>query len=147
FSLRVTKYHALPSTTTIVAMKDDRVLATVSIIRDGSLGFPSSQIIDTTHLRSGGKRVAEISALAVHRDYRESRGELLWPLLVYMYRYCTKLFGVDSLLISVHPSHFPFYEALLGFKPLMQTAVSEYEFANNNAAICGVLDLREAYDR
>ena len=37
--LRVTPYHALPTTTTLCAKFDGRVVGTITIIRDGVFGF------------------------------------------------------------------------------------------------------------
>ena len=63
--LRVTKYHALPSTTTIVAMIGDEVVGTVSLIRDGNYGFPSDCLVDKDELRANKLRLVEVSSLAV----------------------------------------------------------------------------------
>ena len=38
--MRVTIYHALPTTTTLCAKFDDQVVGTLSLIRESAIGFP-----------------------------------------------------------------------------------------------------------
>lgn len=44
--LRVTIYHALPTTTTLLAKYDGRVVGTLSLIRDSALGFSMQKIFN-----------------------------------------------------------------------------------------------------
>lgn len=145
--MRVTIYHALPSTSTIIAVYRGRVVATVSVIRSNPLGLPLEAIFDTTLLKLGGSRIAEISSLAVHRDFRGRRGEILFPLLKFLYEYCVRFFGVDSMLIAVNPRDADFYDALLFFEPIEKKTVTNYDFVNGAPAVGRHLNLRVAYDR
>lgn len=143
--LRVTSYHALPSTTTVVAMIGDEVLGTFSIIRDGLFGFPSDSIVDTNHLRVYGLRIAEISALAINPKHRKNSGQILWPMLSYLVRYCIHYFGIDALVIAVHPTHYPFYKHILCFETLTEKVIKKYDFVNDMPAMCGTLNMRDMY--
>ena len=42
--LRVTKFHSLPSTTTLVAVENGAVVGTVSLVRRNSFGLPLESI-------------------------------------------------------------------------------------------------------
>lgn len=144
--LRITRYHALPTTTTICALWDGRVVGTISMVRDGIFGFPLQQAFDLAEVKARGGNVAEISALAVHRDFRATGGTILFPLLKYMYQYCTQYFDTRHLLIAVNPNRIEFYESLLFFERLREQVVDRYDFANGAPAIGATLDLQRAYE-
>ena len=44
--LRVTIYHALPTTTTLCAKYDGQVVGTITLIRESVLGVPAQAIFD-----------------------------------------------------------------------------------------------------
>ena len=142
--LRVTVYHALPTTTTICALWDGKVVGTISMVREGIFGFPMQQAFDLAPVRAKGGQVAEVSALAVHEDYRASGGAILFPLLKFMYEYSTRYFDTQHLVIAVHPSRIEMYESLLYFERLPANTVDSYDFANGAPAIGATLDLRLA---
>ena len=50
--MRVTIYHALPTTTTLCAKYDGRVVGTISMIREGVFGFPLQSVFDLSHIRA-----------------------------------------------------------------------------------------------
>ncbi len=140
--MRITKYHALPSTSTLIALWDDQVVGTISLVRDGSFGLPSDAILDLSSYRKTGSRLVEVSGLAVNRQFSHMRGEILFPLLKFMYEYCIHCFGADHLIISVNPSWIDFYEALLGFVRIREEKIDHYDFVNGAPAVGGILDLR-----
>lgn len=65
---RITLFHCLPSTTTLVAKRNKEVIATISIIRDGIFGIPAQDLVNLTRFRVPGKRMAEVSSLAMRND-------------------------------------------------------------------------------
>ncbi|MBN8542576.1 MAG: PilZ domain-containing protein [Deltaproteobacteria bacterium] len=142
--MRLTKYHTLPSTTTIVAKVDDEVVGTVSLVRNGLFGSPVEEIFDLSEYRQNGERVCEVSSLAVARKYSGQRGKILFPLLNYLYQYSEKCFRVDYLAIAVNPMWWDFYEHILLFKRLRKDMVGSYSFVNGAPAVGGILDLRTA---
>src|SRR5512133_529870 len=77
--MRVTIYHALPTTTMLCAKYDDQVVGTVSLIRESALGVPLQAIYDLGSLRLKEGQIAEVSALAVHREFRRTGGSILFP--------------------------------------------------------------------
>jgi GNAT superfamily N-acetyltransferase len=142
--LRVTPYHALPTTTTLCAKVNGQVVGTLSIVREGILGFPMQSAFDIASVRAKQGRIAEISALAIHPGFRKTGGSILFPLMKFMYEYCTQYFDTRHLLIAVNPNHIEMYESLLFFRRLTTDGVACYDFANGAPAIGATLDLQEA---
>ena len=142
--LRATIYHALPTTTTLCAKFDGEVVGTLSLIRESVFGFPLQAIFDLKEIRVRGGKIAEVSALAVHPDFRKTGGVILFPLMKFMYEYCTTFFDTRHLVIAVHPTRIEMYESLLFFNRLTENEVANYDFANGAPAVGASLDLRTA---
>jgi GNAT superfamily N-acetyltransferase len=142
--MRITQYHALPTTTTLCAKFEGKVVGTISMIREGVLGFPLQSIFDLESVRAKGGNIAEISALAVHPDFRKTGGAILFPLMKFMHKYCTEYFDTRHLVIAVNPEKIELYEALLFFERLQEMPVEKYDFANGAPAVGAVLDLKHA---
>ncbi|OWQ92062.1 hypothetical protein CDN99_06820 [Roseateles aquatilis] len=142
--LRVTIYHALPTTTTLCAKYDGAVVGTISMVREGVFGFPLQSVFDLEDVRAKGGKIAEISALAVAPAFRKTGGAILFPLMKFMHQYCTQYFDTRHLVIAVNPDKIELYEALLFFKRLKEQTVDNYDFANGAPAVGATLDLEEA---
>ncbi len=142
--LRVTPYHALPTTTTLYARFDGEIVGTLSIVREGVFGFPLQSVFDLSTLRAQPGRIAEISALAVHPTFRKTGGTVLFPLMKFMYEYCTRFFDTRHLVIAVNPNRVELYESLLFFRRLQAQVVDNYDFAGGAPAIGATLDLSAA---
>lgn len=142
--MRVTIYHALPTTTTLCALWDGEVVGTISLIRESPFGFPMQRIFDLTAVRQVGGALAEVSALAVHARFRNTGGIILFPLMKFMYEYCRQYFDTRHLLIAVNPNRIEMYESLLGFGRLAARVVDRYDFANGAPAVGATLDLENA---
>jgi len=142
--LRVTIYHALPTTTTLCAKLDDQVIGTLSLIRESAIGFPLQRIFDLTEVREKAGYIAEVSALAIHPKFRRTGGTILFPLMKFMYEYCTTFFDTRHLVIAVNPRHIEMYESLLFFRRLNANMVENYDFVNGAPAVGATLDLKYA---
>jgi hypothetical protein len=142
--LRVTPYHALPTTTTLCAKFDGEVVGTLSLVREGVFGFPMHGAFDLSAVRAREGRIAEVSALAVHPRFRRTGGTVLFPLMKFMYEYSTVHFDTRHLVIAVHPNRVELYEALLLFERLAGQPVERYGFAGGAPAIGATLDLQTA---
>lgn len=142
--MRITPYHALPTTTTLCAKYDGRVVGTISMIREGVFGFPMQAAFDLSPVRASEGQIAEISALAVHPDFRKTGGSILFPLMKFMYEYCTQYFDTRHLVIAVNPDRIEMYESLLFFERLQENTVDHYDFANGAPAVGATLDLQRA---
>jgi GNAT superfamily N-acetyltransferase len=142
--LRVTVYHALPTTTTLLAKLDDEVIGTISLVRESALGFPMQKIYHLGDIRRAGGTIAEVSSLAVDHRYQKQGGIVLFPLLKFMYEYSTRFFDTRHLVIAVNPNRIGLYEAILFFNRLHQNKVAHYDFVNGAPAIGAHLDLKLA---
>ena len=139
--MRVTIYHALPTTTTLCAMYDGEVVGTLSLIRESVFGFPLQSVFNLQEVREKEGRLAEVSALAVHPKFRNTGGTILFPLMKFMYDYCSTFFDTRHLVIAVNPNRIEMYESLLFFERLKQAGVDNYDFANGAPAIGASVDL------
>ena len=142
--MRINIYHALPTTTTLCAKFDGEVVGTLSLIRESVFGFPLQSEFDLQEVREKKGRIAEASALAVHPKFRNTGGTILFPLMKFMYEYCTTLFDTRHLVIAVNPNRIEMYESLLFFERLKQATVENYDFANGAPAIGASVDLHQS---
>ncbi|MDR2838696.1 MAG: GNAT family N-acetyltransferase [Azonexus sp.] len=142
--MRVTLYHALPTTTTLCAKWDGEVVGTISLIRESVFGFPLQKVFDLSAVRGKGGNLAEVSALAVHPQFRKTGGAILFPLMKFMYEYSSEYFDTRHLLIAVNPNRIEMYESLLFFERLTANVVDNYDFANGAPAVGAALDLYQA---
>jgi hypothetical protein len=140
--MRATIYHALPTTTTLIAVDNGRVVGTATVVRDNRLGLPLDKVFDASALRKNSHRLAEITSMVIHKDYRrEKGGQILFPLIRLMYEYSTSCFGVNHLVITIHPKDVYFYTSLLLYKIIPNSGVKDYLGA---PAIALHLDLQQA---
>jgi hypothetical protein len=143
--LRVTKYHILPSTAVLVAVVDDEVIGTVSLIKRSDFGMPFDTVFSAAEDIAPGESVAEVSSLAVRRDYQGKRDIVLLPLIKYLVEYCECYFGVDTLVMTCHPDRFAIYQALAGWHPIEQEVVENYGFAKGAPAQGGIANIADTY--
>jgi hypothetical protein len=142
--MRATMYHALPTTTTLCAKCDERVVGTISLIRKSPFGFPLQSVFDLSSVEAEPGQIAEVSALAVHPEFRKTGGAILFPLMKFMRQYCATYFDTRHLVIAVNPYHIEMYESLMMFRRLPQNTVANYDFANGAPAVGATLDLSAA---
>lgn len=117
--MRITKYFALPSTTTLIATWNGEVVATLSVVRRTAMGLPLENTFDISDICEGGSKVvAEVSALAISKSFRGSRGETLLPLCKFFWEFTTRYMNLDRIVIAVNPSISDFYESILLFKKI-----------------------------
>jgi hypothetical protein len=115
-----TPYHVLPETVTLVAGRDGRVHATMSLVPDTSLlGLPMEGLHgpEVAALRREGRRLAELTGLA---DSGLTLGEFVQVLAAFikiaMHYHLRQ--GGDSWVIAAGPRRRDFYLKVLGFGPL-----------------------------
>ena len=142
--LRTTIYHALPTTTTLCAKRDGKVVGTLSLIRQSAFGFPLQAIAQLGEIRAVGGNIAEISALAVHEDHRSAGRTILFALMKLLFWQCSQVFNIRHLLMAAHPKHIRIYEGLLFFKRLSQYEVVSYDFVNGAPALGAWVDVQDA---
>lgn len=142
--MRIVKYFALPSTTTLIALYDDEVVGTISIIRRASFGLPMETVFDLSDFVDRNEIIAEVSSLAIDSRFRQHRGALFLPLLKYFWEFIEGFMNLNSIVITVNPTMTDFYEGFLGFKRLKQAKTEKYDFANGNPGIGMYLNVQNA---
>jgi hypothetical protein len=118
--LRVMPYHLWSDTQVFVALHQDRVIGSVTLVRDGiehGLPMESTYPEAIQKLRSKGVRIGEICCLCVGSDNPNSSTELFAGLTRIM-TFHARFMQLDSLLAVVHPRHGKFYRHAMGFKEI-----------------------------
>jgi hypothetical protein len=117
---RFTPFHALPGTATLVALADDRVVATLTLVPDTKiLGLPMESIYgaEVAQLRAAGLRPAEAISLA-DTDLTIREFVQVFKALIKLAMQYHAGRGGDSWIITVNPRHSSFYQKVLGFVPM-----------------------------
>lgn len=131
--LRVTKYHALPTTTLCVVKHFDKVIGTFTIIQDSIFGLPIDATSDITELRKRNSKIAEISSLAIAKDSGLRRGKLMFPVINFIHLYCQEVGNINALVAVVNDTAKFFYEDIICFKPLsVKEEANEYSYVKHN---------------
>lgn len=139
--IRLNKFNTLSTTIILVAKWKDEVVGTLSIIPDSALGIPSEQSWDLAHFKSGGRQIAEISALSIKKGFRKQRGSLLLPLCKLMYYFCTKVLQLDGIIISTKIEVEPFYTDVLLFEKIELGSQNQNKAVKGNPSTCCHLTL------
>lgn len=138
--MRILKHFAMPTTATLVVLWGDQVVGTVSLIRDNAFGLPLEKIFNLNTLRKNNFHIAEVSSLAIDKNFRIKNGQLLFPLFQAVYIFGRDILNVDALVIAVNPVWRDFYLGFYGFKPLEAKTVDNYDFVNGAPAVGCYLD-------
>lgn len=145
--LRITPYHALPSTTILSAFRGGRVIGTVSMIKASSFGLPIESAYDLSHLKAEDRGMAEVASLCIAREYSGERHEVLFPLLRYLYEYSIRYSAIDLLVTLVELSELDFYEGLLDFRKIEDRVVENCRYSDSSTLQGEVWDLNLALSR
>jgi hypothetical protein len=115
--LRIRTFETLPEMATFVAELEQEIIAVMSIVPDSeAMGLPSDgafgQEIDS--LRRSGRRVCEITNLAVVGQHRRSNA---FPELTRACFAQALAWQCDDIFIAISPGHAAFFEGVLQFEP------------------------------
>jgi hypothetical protein len=115
--VRVTPYHLLPTTNVFVAARQRRTACTVTLIGDGPLGLPMESVYPelVEERRARGLYVGEVSCLAFE-SMPINQFLLVFLQLTRLMAQYARRYGMDQLLIAVHPQHARFYRRFMGFE-------------------------------
>lgn len=150
--MRFSAHSLMPGTATVVALRGERVIGTISLIEDTPLGIPmeSTHPQEVAAVRATGRRFAEVSTLAVAREHRDRL--VAMQLYNAMYRWAARHRGVEVLLLAVHPRIGSFFRHVLMCEQLGPTR--SYDSLHGAASAPLLLDLtvvprfyRARYDR
>ncbi|MEW5895759.1 MAG: hypothetical protein AB1650_08415 [Candidatus Omnitrophota bacterium] len=149
--LQASVYNALPQTTTFVALVDDVVTATATIIPDSPLELPMDDLYhaELNELRGEGKKLCEVSMLASSSELfgegvslmlNAKKMFLIFFLFKYIFDYVRIELGVDYICIAVNPKHANTYDSLF-FKNL-GGGMKYYSKVNGAPAIAKCLNVQ-----
>jgi hypothetical protein len=115
--LRLRIFEALPEMATFIATADGHLAAVMSVVADSpDLGLPSDHCFkpELDELRRQGRKVCEITNLAVDERYRNST---TFPELTRVVFAQALAEGCDDVFIAISPGHARFFEEVLQFDP------------------------------
>lgn len=142
--MRVSKYHALPTTVVFIALWRKRVVGTVSIIQDSFFGLPIEEKLDLSGCRKNKKIMVEIASLAVHGAVQDDKGLVLFPLIKIAFEYCSKYLGADYLVAEVTPDDFDFFEGVLSFSRIPDFLLKNHFRTSNSTVFGEIIDIKAA---
>jgi hypothetical protein len=114
--IRVRAFEALPQMVTFLAQIAGKTVAVMSIVQDSAaLGLPSDKAFakEIGVLRAQGRRVCEITNLAVLSEYRRSNA---FPELTRATYAQARAWHCDDEFIAISPGHATFFEDVLQFE-------------------------------
>ena len=137
--MRVSPYHMLPTTQMFVAMIDDEVIFSVSLVPNGALGLPMESIYprEVAQRRRLGQRLAEVTCLADRPSSLRDSFPVFLQLCRLMVQYACRQ-QIDQILVAVHPRHVGFYRRTLRFELIGNQR--DYPMVRNRPAVPLVLD-------
>lgn len=133
--MRVHKYFLLPTTVTLIVLYNNKVVGTMSIIRRTNLGLPMEHQFDLSNYLKDGRAVAEISSLAIDKNFKGQSGTVFFAICKYFHEIITTVMNIQKVFIAVNPSMADFYEGLLLFDKINEKKISNYQFANGAPAV------------
>jgi hypothetical protein len=144
---RLSLFHALPTTSVIVVRDGSRVAATLTLIEDATLGLPMDELYrqELNLLRVRGRRLSEVSALALDPRYRAHGVSIVMRMMRVTYAFAAIIARRDDICIAVNPRHVDFYRNALNFQTL--GALKRYKTVNGAPAVAMRLDLEWARER
>lgn len=115
--VRINAFLAMPGSMRLVAVKQGKVIGTVSLVPDEDLGLPMDDTYgeEVAVLRQQGRRLVEVGALAIDKAYRHSGLALLMCKGVY---WLGKSMGATDLVAGVRPMGEVIYRDLICFERL-----------------------------
>ena len=114
----LTLYHVLPGSRTILIKAAERIVATATYVPDSPLGLPSERVFgpEVQEIRAAGRRIVEISGLAIEESVRANDRTNLAVWLFHTIEDLARASGnTDDLVITVNPRHVSYYSGRLGF--------------------------------
>jgi hypothetical protein len=146
-------FCALPDSRTLILENNGQVQGTLTLIPDSICGVPMENHFNSEigALRSQGRRIAEVSLLALDSSlFGKKSFSLLDPKkFAYLFRLVRLVLNyshatdITDLVISVHPKH-KFLYSYIGFKEIGN--VKAYRAACDNPALPMSLDLSAFFE-
>ena len=143
-NIRVSPYNALPSTTTFVVKKGNKVIATVTLIPDSAMGLPMDKIYskECDALRKKGRRISEVSQLSIDSRifpkgwfsmFNFNKLIFVFRLFKLVFDYARHVVGLDELCIAVNPRHQYLYKFLFFEAIVLESAILFFRVLKSNS--------------
>ena len=118
FARRVVPYHLKSTTTTFIAYRGGTAVCTTTLIGDSEDGLPLEALYpaEIERKRMAGLRLAEVSCLAGCGSGSDRNFHRLFMKLMRILGQHAERFGIDQLVVAVHPRHARYYERTMGFQ-------------------------------
>ncbi|MFH1022776.1 MAG: hypothetical protein V1809_05255 [Planctomycetota bacterium] len=118
FRVHFCLHDILPETRTLVAVRDGRVIAAMTLVFDSTLGLPSGRLYpaELGALHMTGRRAVEISKLSLDRDLGIRGLIVLSGLFRLAWLLACKVRDMTDFVVLVEPHHENFYVKSLLFK-------------------------------
>jgi len=148
-TLRLSMHNALPATATFIAVLENEIFSTATVVADSKLGLPMDESYheELSQLRKQNKKLCEVTMLAsntslftegVSMMLNSKKMFLIFNLFKLIFDYAIQYLKLDCICISINPKHSLTYDFLL-FKDL--GGLKQYDKANGAPAIAKFLDL------
>jgi hypothetical protein len=136
---RLSLHNALSATRVFVARAGGRVVGTMTLIADSPLGLPMEETYtdELRRLRNARGSLAEVSALAMDREYQSSGVPILLRMIRMLVIYAAQT--ESDLCIAVNPHHAAFYRKAFHFQEI--GGLRQYGKVNGAPAVALRLDL------
>lgn len=143
--LRANFWNALPATYTLIAEKNGHLEGTLTCVMDSEAGLPidSFSSLELQKLRQEGRRLCELSGLAVNSQHAEATTIL--RLFRYALALTTGFLNGSDFVITVHPRHAGFYKEVVLFEELARK--QQYPQVNGAPGVLLRLDLETMQER
>ncbi|MCO8122514.1 hypothetical protein NHH03_12265 [Stieleria sp. TO1_6] len=117
WGMRIQPFHLWPETQLICGMVDGECVATVTLVIDENDRLPMEELFhaEVQQQRAAGRRMAELSSLAIAPWFERSKTEAFAKLTSAAVQFARSQ-GVDQLVATVHPRHAKLYKRLMGFE-------------------------------
>jgi len=149
--MRYSLFNILPTTTTFIALCDNQIIATASVIVNSPLGLPMDDLYkdELDELRVNDKKICEISMLASDTSLfpegtslmlNAKKMFLVYNLFKCVFDYVKDVLQMDNICIAINPKHNLTYDHLF-FRDL--GPLKKYDQVNGAPALGKCLDVKE----
>lgn len=146
-------YSFVPGSRTFLLRKEEKLLGTLCLVADSSLGLPMETIFpeEVGHMRAEGRKMAEVGALALnskHVNMKQysfknfQKQAYLYKLYKTMFDYARSSEKITDFIIGCHPRH-EFLYKYLNFETI--SPAKSYQGANAAPAVLMRLSIPDAY--
>jgi len=124
--LRITLYHALPTTKVLIVKKNNEVIATLTILLNSALGLPIYSIYGNELSQFKQDKLLEIGSFASDPNFIKYLRTIMVKFLIIV-KHCTYVLDSDYVCIAANPKHKKFYEKVFLFEK-----TADFKYYNNN---------------